>query len=141
MSVVLEVSSLSPRNLVVVIAGRLYQSLTLNERMPDDFFDLCPIGFLNGEADSDIHYDVRHLHQNYKQTFQSIRMVYTNGYAREYLVEKESSLHDEHKAYVAEEPAYFSCALFDLLSVFVRAKLIQSLLMIPSQFPVNIDVS
>ncbi len=50
-------------------------------------------------------------------------------------------MHDEHKANVAEEPAYFSCALFDLLSVFVRAKLIQSLLMIPSQLPVNIDVS
>jgi len=50
-------------------------------------------------------------------------------------------LHDEHKANVAEELTDFSCALFDLLSFFFRAKLIQSLLMIPSQFPVNIDVS
>ena len=50
-------------------------------------------------------------------------------------------MHEEHKAYVAEELADFSCALFDLLSVFFRTKLIQSLLMIPSQFPVNIDVS
>ena len=50
-------------------------------------------------------------------------------------------MHEEHKAYVAEEPPNFSCALSDLLSVFVRSKLIHSLLMIPSQFPVNINVS
>ena len=50
-------------------------------------------------------------------------------------------MHDEHKAYVAEEPAHFTSALCDLLSVIARTKLIQSLLMIPFQFPENINVS
>jgi len=59
---VLKVSSPLAHVEVAVIVARLDQSLTLNEGPPDDFFDLCPISLLNGEAYSDIHHDVRSLH-------------------------------------------------------------------------------
>ena len=61
---VLEVSR-PTRNENVVIAFILHLSPILNKAAPCDFFDLCPICLLNGEADTDIHHDVRHLHQDY----------------------------------------------------------------------------
>ena len=101
---------------------------------------MCPICLLDGQTEAEIHHYVRHLHQDSKYTFQLVCLIFTFGVAREYLVEEESSLHDEHYANIKEEAAYFSCALFDLLSFFICTKLIQSLLMITFQFPVNINV-